>query len=79
MYMNKHNLKRLVIKTHGFVKDTVFNSGRHKETVIKIILDLCDAADVRYDKDYFVENIGEIFDEVADNGYYGEDIGQIFL
>ena len=62
--MNRYNLERLVIKTYRFVKNTVFDSKKHKNTVVEIILAMYRANNIEFDDDYFTENILEIFKDL---------------
>lgn len=70
MYMNQYNLEKLVIKTYKLVKETIFDSKKHKRAVVKTVIALCDAAGVEYEEDYFTENIEKIFDDITKDGCY---------
>lgn len=66
--MNGYDLERLVMKTYKFVENTVFRSENYNKTIVEIILAMYKANNIKFERDYFSENILEILNDIEGRG-----------
>lgn len=66
-FVNQYELEYLVAKTYEYTKNLVFDSTKHKKVVGELILALFDANRIKYERDYFLQNIENIFDDFKYN------------